>query len=163
MRVESLQHASWQKATISARVFQYPPCGSSRCNVGLMRPEPSTVPSFQYPPCGSSRCNTRATTTSHRLFRLFQYPPCGSSRCNHQMKSGEQQKAQVFQYPPCGSSRCNAFWRAHIVGEDESFSTLHAGRVAATSLEPWRGILATTLSVPSMRVESLQPRAARVL
>src|SRR6266704_2775562 len=123
MRVESLQHASWQKATISARVFQYPPCGSSRCNVGLMRPEPSTVPSFQYPPCGSSRCNTRATTTSHRLFRLFQYPPCGSSRCN-------------------------AFWRAHIVGEDESFSTLHAGRVAATSLEPWRGILATTLSVP---------------
>src|SRR6266487_3928087 len=105
----------------------------------------------------------RVESLQHPLLRAalpnaprFQYPPCGSSRCNHQLKSGEQQKAQVFQYPPCGSSRCNAFWRAHIVGEDESFSTLHAGRVAATSLEPWRGILATTLSVPSMRVESLQ-------
>ncbi len=39
-----------------------------------------------------------------------------------------------------------------------SFSTLHAGRVAATPAS--RGCRATTpLSVPSMRVESLQPLA----
>src|SRR6266699_980772 len=90
-----------------------------------------------------------------------------------------------FQYPPCGSSRCNLIHELVPVIHCRSFSTLHAGRVAATLPElaevecfpinfqyPPCGssrcnrlsVRASSscrcLSVPSMRVESLQQRVA---
>src|SRR6266699_2661111 len=86
---------------------------------------------FQYPPCGSSRCNPFVSTSSQLLIG-FQYPPCGSSRCNTLSRQPGMLFYKSFQYPPCGSSRCNKGKLEHKRNIDVSFSTLHAGRVAAT-------------------------------
>src|SRR6266567_1689988 len=106
MRVESLQQP---QAIIHTR----------RCGV------------FQYPPCGSSRCNDMVVLPA-RVYLFFQYPPCGSSRCNT-YASGAPSWTWIFQYPPCGSSRCNTCGRATGIDLVLTFSTLHAGRVAATT------------------------------
>ncbi len=130
-----MQHHLWVN-------FQYPPCGSSRCNLPSPYLPYPKISFFQYPPCGSSRCN--------------EYPPCGSSRCNSEPPdptrmvnpafstlhagrvaatmafAGATTASLIFQYPPCGSSRCNPVL---MIGPPST----------------------TILSVPSMRVESLQP------
>src|SRR6266699_329674 len=109
----------------------------------------------------------------------FQYPPCGSRRCNE--RDGERQEVENdFQYPPCGSRRCNDIAEAILLSVKQlsvpsmrvetlqrcrqlwwrappaTFSTLHAGRDAATGVCGRLFCLAHALSVPSMRVETLQ-------
>src|SRR6266567_1714506 len=89
---------------------------------------------------------------------VFQYPPCGSSRCNPEARIESDDTKKFFQYPPCGSSRCNKGKLEHKRNIDVSFSTLHAGRVAATRASVMAAH-SPCLSVPSMRVESLQHQA----
>src|SRR6266699_2422222 len=124
---------------------------------------------------------TESCGHSHRRQRLFQYPPCGSSRCNMSLprlcrsspnlsvpsmrvESLQRHTAKllcsvlrVFQYPPCGSSRCNLRKPCIHRCATSTFSTLHAGRVAATIAASYGCYHERDLSVPSMRVESLQP------
>ncbi len=110
---------------------------------------------FQYPPCGSSRCNDEQRGRSRRSRSLFQYPPCGSSRCNITGASTACPTSS-FQYPPCGSSRCN-LWCPWQVGR---ISRLSVPSMRVESLQHDRttacGSRSAGLSVPSMRVESLQ-------
>ncbi len=70
------------------RIFQYPPSGSSRCNVGSGG-RPARLLCFQYPPSGSSRCNDSTCHAGTRDIRDFQYPPSGSSRCNDDGSAAE--------------------------------------------------------------------------
>src|SRR6266566_4200753 len=64
-----------------------------------------------------------------------------------------------FQYPPGGSSRCNTRYARSLPGRVTPFSTLQAGRVAATGSQERQHLHRLPLSVPSRRVESLQQRA----
>src|SRR6266851_2138001 len=61
-----------------------------------------------------------------------------------------------FQYPPSGSSRCNPLVAIGCWSPFGPFSTLQAGRVAATCANRASALPPLQLSVPSKRVESLQ-------
>src|SRR6266487_5491860 len=96
-------------------------------------PATEVVTMYQYPPCGSSRCNFMSGFSVSTCL-IFQYPPCGSSRCNFFVTPSPNIFIMFFQYPPCGSSRCNDSGGDVPISGSASFSTLHAGRVAATRL-----------------------------
>ncbi len=178
MRVESLQPFGTACCAYFERFFQYPPCGSSRCNTATSQPilllSNLSVPSMRveslqqhpHPPCPRSDrelsvpsmrveslqrlrrgqedryglpfstlhagrvAATPSAQIQSELVTCFQYPPCGSSRCNI-LQDIEWTLQRLFQYPPCGSSRCNKASFSRKCGEYR-------------------------LSVPSMRVESLQ-------
>src|SRR6266852_5573848 len=104
---------------------------------------------------------------------LFPSPPSGSSRCNKSRINQHQGRITIFQYPPSGSSRCNRLdiiIAGHVFvlsvpskrveslqlttihdrsKSEQSFSTLQAGRVAATWSFAIQDGAAIILSVPS--------------
>src|SRR6266487_1017536 len=110
---------------------------------------------FQYPPCGSRRCNARRGCIVAGMLN-FQYPPCGSRRCNWSSQCSERRDL-IFQYPPCGSRRCNALpesrddCRAHLSVPSMRVETLQLSCTDRPYAQP-------QLSVPSMRVETLQQK-----
>src|SRR6266567_7524933 len=76
-----------------------------------------------------------ATTGHHRPLSLDARLSVPSMRVESlQLRTNTQrQDLEVdFQYPPCGSSRCNLSSGATPSHFQTTFSTLHAGRVAAT-------------------------------
>src|SRR5215472_4979316 len=63
---------------------------------------------------------------------------------------------RYFQYPPGGSRRCNTQRNRLYRSFRKTFSTLQAGRDAATPLLFTCKLACEDLSVPSRRVETLQ-------
>ncbi len=164
---------------MSCLIFQYPLIGSNLCNAHSTErtighictfstlssgrtsatleagKDGITASDFQYPLIGSNLCNKPLTAyegvqihlsvPSHRveplqlsrhksiitLLLVFQYPLIGSNLCNFD-PSGNNPPLYLFQYPLIGSNLCN------VVVE-----------------RPWNHC--TRLSVPSHRVEPLQP------
>src|SRR6266567_1427711 len=142
MRVESLQHHANPADLAVNFVFQYPPCGSSRCNhnmlPGVRYSSRLSVPSMRVESLQHHhRCSPRSQSTSFSTLHAGRVAATAVPPIH-------DRPPLFFQYPPCGSSRCNARHRPGATGM-------------------------TTLSVPSMRVESLQPisrdedRPSRVL
>jgi len=129
-RVESLQHKTCTNGASVPLLFQYPPSGSSRCNLVLGIVITALIAGFQYPPSGSSRCNMTPLTTVGCTLNL--------SVPSKRVES-LQQEVPVLQ-----------------AGAIASFSTLQAGRVAATCHDDDGMATGGGLSVPSKRVESLQ-------
>ncbi len=127
--------------------FQYPPCGSSRCNDAVLAQADAGKETFSTLHAG------RVAATPERIRRSlackhFQYPPCGSSRCNHRRHDCCLGSRWSFQYPPCGSSRCNSEARMMQSQRVHPFSTLHAGRVAATQTLTAQGPATVSFQYP---------------
>ncbi len=98
-----------------------PPSSMSRSSKPVLSVPSRRVESLQrYHPQGSGSSGTH-----------FQYPPGGSSRCNIDVEAHELEVLN-FQYPPGGSSRCNPCATRNTTSVEDTFSTLQAGRVAAT-------------------------------
>src|SRR6266851_4615090 len=111
--------------------FQYPPSGSSRCN--FLSRAMSELCSFLSVPSKRVESLQLVLTVHQRCPHYsFQYPPSGSSRCNVTTRCPTETKNPFFQYPPSGSSRCNKTFPGYGILISPSFSTLQAGRVAAT-------------------------------
>ncbi len=164
--------------------FQYPPCGSRRCNESQDGEGRCSFGTFSTLHAGRDAATSWPPRSPHKHEPIFQYPPCGSRRCNSQsirfstssyslsvpsmrvetlqprtalglvprarlsVPSMRVETLQlprtnrvtsaivIFQYPPCGSRRCNRSirpWQAGLI--PPPFSTLHAGRDAATPVE----------------------------
>src|SRR6266566_820880 len=61
--------------------FQYPPCGSSRCNA-RHRPGATGMTTLSVPSMRVESLQRIGRDEDRPIRILFQYPPCGSSRCN---------------------------------------------------------------------------------
>src|SRR6266566_2086165 len=109
---------------------------------------------FQYPPCGSRRCNRRGGRRQPDQ-HAFQYPPCGSRRCNHAGLAANND-GQGLSVPSMRVETLQRISRSAQYTARRTFSTLHAGRDAATSPRTVKAAAVLALSVPSMRVETLQ-------
>ncbi len=137
--------------------FQYPPCGSRRCNPWLLVPCVRTNRAFSTLHAGRDAatpdfcalCPIRKTfSTLHAGRDAATHPEDACLCCGIN-----------FQYPPCGSRRCNCFhrrclWRFyHLSVPSMRVETLQLALLLVS-------VNCSKLSVPSMRVETLQPDAA---
>src|SRR6266851_1998617 len=110
--------------------YQYPPSGSSRCNQ-VDRACKQLVPALSVPSKRVESLQPSAATLNTKRPQSFSTLQAGRVAATAEIAALRAAKG-TFQYPPSGSSRCN--------GANTSYQRLEK-----------------QLSVPSQRVESLQP------
>jgi hypothetical protein len=134
------------------RCFSLLPQRSSRFSAGLRdfdRSEPFRSVQWHY--CHfygqfweserMPRSSSQAVITAYTRFRFFKRHSCKF----------------VIQYPQCGSINCNTSCMATCLTTTTTFSTLNANRSTAMLSLIILYSTSLKLSVPSMRVETLQP------
>ncbi len=154
MRVETLQLAEAILLSIESGHFQYPPCGSRRCNERDGERQ-EVENDFQYPPCGSRRCNDIAEAILLSVKQLS-VPSMRVETLQRCRQLWWRAPAETFSTLHAGRDAAT-LWNVGAARASGSFSTLHAGRDAATAEAEPAIPDEQTLSVPSMRVETLQP------
>src|SRR5260221_112936 len=97
-----------------------------------------------------------AVTLPRGTTKIFSTPPAVQNSPTLR-KASTYEKKKYFQNPPSGSNLCNRGSGACSVMSVKSFSPLTGGRTSATPRAYLATCRRTSLSVPSKRVEPLQP------
>ncbi len=155
-RVESLQHYNTMPNGNQKPVLSVPSKRVESLQQDISWLWHPYIPIFQYPPSGSSRCNKPTPCGFPHGFRSFQYPPSGSSRCNTSANGRRFTRCRTFSTLQAGRVAATFPHGLLFLFQKFTFSTLQAGRVAATCPAQYQGMTIPLLSVPSKRVESLQ-------
>src|SRR6266699_3433198 len=129
MRVETLQLAEAILLSIESGHFQYPPCGSRRCNERDGERQ-EVENDFQYPPCGSRRCNDIAEAILLSVKQLS-VPSMRVETLQRCRQLWWRAPAETFSTLHAGRDAAT-LWNVGAARASGSFSTLHAGRDAAT-------------------------------
>src|SRR5256885_583575 len=90
---------------------------------------------FQYPPSGSRRCNRAGILERFTMIVHFQYPPSGSRRCNSSADTAPVKKKELSVPSKRVETLQRCFTFSHLFTKCP-FSTLQAGRDAATNCSP---------------------------